>query len=390
MKKHGFKLTALALALVMIFALCACGDSGAPATGGGGSSTPDAGQPTAEPGNSGGSDDGKVYQLSLSTHDPATSNKTAFHQEWADRINEASGGRIEVTVYSAGSLAGGTGALDAMRTGACDIAWVYPAYFPGQFPLSEVLTLPLGFDSVPQAASVLWDLYESEEALQAELAEFVPIMMHSNPSNIIASIEKYPISSMADVSGLKFRASAGAASDLLIAWGATPMQMGPGDIFQAIEKGTVEGYIFDYSGIISFSLQEVTANYTDMAVYLGPYYLLMNKSSFDALPQDLQQVILDNSTREVSLEMGYIFEADELRSKQLIIDAGGNIIPVSAEDEAEFKAASQTLLDNWIATNDSSDFDAQAFVDKAAALAAQYHIDRDDLNATLKEMGLVS
>jgi hypothetical protein len=191
---------------------------------------------------------------------------------------------------------------------------------------------------------VLWDLYESEPALQEELSEFVPLMMHSNPSNIIATIDKYPISKMSDLKGLKFRASAGAASDLLLAWGATPMQMAPGDIFQAVEKGTVEGYIFDLSGITSFSLQEVTANYTDMPVYLGPYYLLMNRNSFDALPEDLQQIILDSSDRETSLEMAYVYEADERRSRDVIQSAGGNFVAVAWTVAAVTLCRSTTMV----------------------------------------------
>jgi TRAP-type C4-dicarboxylate transport system substrate-binding protein len=332
--------------------------------------------------------DGKVYELSLSTHDPVTSNKTKFHQEWADRVAEQSGGRLKITVYSAGALASGTVALDALRTGTCDIAWIYPPYFSGQFPKSEVLTLPLGFDTVPQAVNVLWDLYESEPALQAELADFVPLMIHSNPCNRIATIARYPISKVTDLKGRKFRASAGAASDLLLTWGATPMQMAPGDIFQALEKGTVDGYIFDYSGIVSFSLQEVTANYTDMAVYLGPYYLLMNRSSFESLPEDLQQIILDNATREVSLNMGYVYEADELRGRKAIQESGGTFIAVSEADEAIFKQASEVMISSWIANNESAGFDAKAYVEKTRSLAEKYHISQDELDRKLESLNL--
>ncbi|MDR1573790.1 MAG: TRAP transporter substrate-binding protein [Clostridiales Family XIII bacterium] len=378
-KLHIAAFLLLTIALTASLAACGGNDNGSAATE---ESSETATTDTAP------ADDGKVYELSLSTHDPATSNKTKFHQEWADRVMEASGGRLKITVYAAGALAGGTAALDTLRTGACDIAWIYPAYFPGQFPKSEVLTLPLGFDTVPQAANVLWDLYESEPALQEELSEFIPIMIHSNPSNIIATTDKYPIAKLTDLKGLKFRASAGAASDLLLAWGATPMQMAPGDIFQAVEKGTVEGYVFDLSGIISFSLQEVTANYTDMPVYLGPYYLLMNRNSFEALPEDLQQVIMDHSDRDTSLEMAYVYEGDERRGREIISEAGGNFVDVSNADEAAFKEAGQVLLTTWIEANTADGFDAQAYVDKAQGLAEKYHIDRDALNAELDALGL--
>jgi TRAP-type C4-dicarboxylate transport system substrate-binding protein len=166
------------------------------------------------------------------------------------------------------------------------------------------------------------------------------------------------------------------------------MQMGPENIFQTVEKGTVEGYVFDLSGIISFSLQEITANYTDMPVYLGPYYLLMNRSSFEALPEDLQQIISDHSDRDTSLEMAYIYEGDERRGRQVITEAGGAFIEVSDADAAAFREAGQVLLTTWVEANNADGFDAQAYVDKAQTLADKYHIDRDALNAELDALGL--
>lgn len=332
-------------------------------------------------------DDGKVYELSLSTHDPATSNKTIYLQEWADKINEASGGRLNITVYSGGALAAGTAALDALRTGVCDIAWIYTSYFSGQYPLCEVICNPIGISSVPQATNVLYDLYDKYPALQEELSEFEILMMHSNPTNKISSIEGQEIDSIDDLKGMTFRASAGTASDLLIEWGATPIQMAPGDIYQAVQKGTVNGYIFDWSGIVSFGLQEVTANYTTMPVYLGPYFLAMNMDSFNELPADLQQIILDNSGVEASMGMAWVYEGDEREGRRTCEEAGGNFIDISAEEEARFSEASQALIEKWVDTNGTADFDAAAYIADAEALAEQYAIPTDEINSTLDEMG---
>lgn len=332
-------------------------------------------------------DDGKVYELSLSTHDPATSNKTIYLQSWADEINEASGGRINITVYAGGSLAIGTAALDALRSGVCDIAWLYTSYFSGQFPLSEVICNPIGISSVPQAVDVLDSLYAESDDLQNELSEFQVLMMHSNPTNKITTTEDHPISSLSDLKGLTFRASAGTASDLLMAWGATPIQMAPGDIYQAVQKGTVDGYVFDWSGIISFGLQEIPANYVTMPVYLGPYYLMMNADSFNGLPEDLQQLVKEHSGYDASVGMSWVYEADERKGRVTIEEAGGNFIDLSDADVESFKEASQTVLNAWIEKNTSGDFDAAGYLDKASALAEQYYISTDDINSTLDEMG---
>jgi TRAP-type C4-dicarboxylate transport system substrate-binding protein len=377
------KTLALILAAMMLFtALAGCGGStAAPAN----SSAP------AQSGNSGQAaapaDEGKVYELSLSTHDPVTSNKTIYLQQWADEVKEASGGRLNITVYSGGALAAGTAALDALRTGVCDIAWIYTSYFSGQFPLCEVICNPIGISSVPQATNVLYDLYDKYEPLQQEVDEFEILMFHSNPTNKISTISGKEIHSIDDLKGMTFRASAGTASDLLIAWGATPIQMAPGDIYQAVQKGTVGGYIFDWSGIVSFGLQEVTANYTTMPVYLGPYFLAMNMDSFNALPEDLQQILREHSGRDASLGMAWVYEGDEREGRRTIEAAGGNFIDVTEAEQARFEEASQALIETWITNNTKDGFDAKTYIADAEALADQYAIPTDEINSTLDDMG---
>lgn len=376
MKKHTKKILGLFLASAMSLALLtACGG------------TSDPGGESGSGGSDGGSGDGQVYELSLSTHDPATSNKTIYFQQWADQIKEASDGRLNITIYSAGALASGTAALDALRTNVCDIAWIYPPYFSGQFPLSEVISQPIGVTSVPQGTQVLYGLYEAYPELQEELSEFVPLMMHTNPTNKICSIDGYPIDSVDDLQGLTFRASAGTPSDLLLAWGATPIQMAPGDIYQAVERGTVEGYIFDWSGIVSFGLQEVTANLTTMPVYLGPYFLMMNQNSFNSLPEDLQQILLENSGLDASMGLAWVYEGDEREGREICEAAGCTMIDVTPEAEAEFLSYGEALLEDWIAEYGDR-VDAEAYVADARALAEEYAISMDEVYATLDEMGL--
>ena len=377
---------ALILMLTLVAGFAAgCGGGNQPSQSGGNQPAQGGNQP-AQGGNQ-PADDGKVYSLSLSQHDPASSNKTKYHVDWANTVNEASGGRLDITVFSDGVLAGGTGQLDALRTNVCDIAWVFPVYWPGQFPISEVVTLPLGITTVPQATNILWDLYETSPEMQAEVAEFIPLQIHTNPVSIIGTANK-PVYKVSDLVGMKMRVAGGAPTDSVSAWGGTPMQLPPGDIFQAVERGTVDGYVFEFSGIVSFSLQEVTNYFTEVPVYAGPYYLMMNRGSFEALPADLQDIIMSYSNRETSLDMAYVFEGDCRRGKNAAIDIGCTIITADEAETDEFLAiAHEKVLSEWINTY-SSAFNAQGFVDQVSELARKYFITSDQLNAELDRLGL--
>jgi TRAP-type C4-dicarboxylate transport system substrate-binding protein len=377
MKKRVYHIIAIILLLTFLVGIaagCSGDNSGAGSSGGGSSQEQTGGDDT-------------VYKLSLSTHDPTTSNKTKYHQEWADRIFQDSGGRLEITIYSDGVLAPGTGALDAVRTGVCDIAWIFPIYWPGQFPMSEIITLPLGITTVPQATNILWDLWESDPDYQAEVNEFIPLQIHANPVSIIGSVNR-PIRAISDLAGMTLRAPGGTPTDSVLAWGGNPLMLAPGDIYQAVERSTIDGYIFEYSGIVSFGLQEVTNYFTEVPIYLGPYYLFMNKTSYNSLPPDLQDILMRHSTREESLEMAYVFEADWNRGRNAAIDAGATIITAEEANADAFVAvAYEALVTVWVENNSRPGFDAQAYADRAKALAEQYFISRDELNATLAQMG---
>jgi TRAP-type C4-dicarboxylate transport system substrate-binding protein len=67
---------------------------------------------------------------------------------------------VKVELYGSGTLAAGTDVVDYVKSGAADIGWIYTAFFSGQFPLTEVVSIPmLGLYHPAQTANVLWDLY---------------------------------------------------------------------------------------------------------------------------------------------------------------------------------------------------------------------------------------
>lgn len=122
------KIIALILALSMCLTLVACG--------------------TDKNADEGDAADGKVYEFSLSMHDPLTSNNGKFYQNWADQIAEATDGRVKITLFGSGTLASSTDVVDMVEGGGVDIGWVYTGFFANQYPLTEVTTLVLeGFET---------------------------------------------------------------------------------------------------------------------------------------------------------------------------------------------------------------------------------------------------
>jgi TRAP-type C4-dicarboxylate transport system substrate-binding protein len=317
--------------------------------------------------------DGKVFRLSFADHDPATSQNTKDMQAWCDKIKELTKGRVEITLYPGSTLASVPEELDAVKTGAADIAWIFSSLYPGQFPLTEVAMLPLiGARTPQQVAAALWDLYDEYEALRNELGrDFKLLLMYTNPINRIATRGKV-VNTAADLKGLKLRAPAGTATDMLTAWGGVPILMGPGDMYTALERGVLDGFVLEYSGIKSFKLYEVAKNYTAIDFFAGPFLYLMNKNTWNSLPADLQEIIQKESGRDASIRVARNFEADAGSGLEVIKANGGTVITPKGDALEGFQAAAKNYAQTWIDKHQSDKFDAKAYFNRMVELLAKY------------------
>ena len=348
--KIGKRFLALTLAMLMALSLAACSKDG------------------------GSGDNGKkdVYRLSLSFHDSSQAIKTQFVQKWADEVKEATDGRVEITVYAGGTLASSTDALDAVKQRTCDMAVCFTSFFPGQFPMTEVVSLPMtGITNAVQATNVLWDLWDYSEALQEELEDYKVLMLYTNPNNIIGTTS--PVYTADDMRGLKLRVTSGTPADMSTAWGATPMTISSSEIYQSLEKDVIQGYLIDYTGVNAWSLYEVTDYYTEMPFYVAPWALLMNMDSWNELPADLQEIINGLSGRDRSIAFAEVNEQEADDTREIAVsEYGATIIEPDEEQLATFQPAADAYIDQWIETYGSDTFDAAAYIDKTLELAAQY------------------
>ncbi len=344
------KFLALALALVLVLGMFAgCGNSDTPAA-----------------------DNDKVYEFTLSMHDPKTTPNAIYMQSWIDKIAEATDGRVKITLYDNSTLSAATDIGVKVAEGAVDIGWLYTSYYAGQFPLADVINLPFqGFGDPIVSTNVLWDLYDAYPEMQEEWGDYKLLMLYGNPGMMFASADA-PITCVADLAGRSMRCPAGAITDLLTTWGANPIPMPPPEVYESIEKGVISGYIFEPSGITNFSLEEVTKYYTDLPMYDGPFALIMNMDQWNSLPEDLQQIIEGLSGKEASLGAAQAFADAVNVAREDIVAAGGEFVEVSDEAKAEFAVEADKYAATWSETQGADGFDAAGFLAKAKELAASY------------------
>jgi TRAP-type C4-dicarboxylate transport system substrate-binding protein len=348
-------------ALVLSLAACGSGNSSSSNTSSG--STTSAGGPAKELGH---------YEFSLSIHDPATSNNGKFYQAWADTIYKKTDGHVKITLYFSGSLASAADVGEMVETGGVDIGWIYTSYYKGQFPLTDVTNIPMGgFGDAVTTTNVLWDLYEKYDELKAEWASYKVLNLYGIPGMVFASV-KAPIDSPDDLKGLTIRTPAGPITTLLTNLGASPVVMAPPDVYEALEKKNINGYIFEPAGIANFKLQEVTGYITDMPLYDGAFGLVMNWDKWNSLPAEYQKIIESTTQRAGSLDAAQSFSDAAVEAHKIIADAGCTWVTVTDEAKAEFQKAADIVIAKWPESVKKDNFDAAAYMADAISLAKYF------------------
>jgi len=205
------KAITLLLALLLVLTLAACGGN------------------TAAPGGaqqSGGSQQTQeVYKFRFSLHDPAIALRAQLFQQWCDDIAEATGGAVQIEMFTGGTLAGPENIIDAINGGVCDMGWIAGNYYAEMFPLADIIQLPmLGVTSPEQIVNVMWDLYEEFPEMQANYDRYQVMTMCALPISYLHFADK-EVNSLEGISGLKIRAAGSAVIDYMTLCGAVPISM---------------------------------------------------------------------------------------------------------------------------------------------------------------------
>src|SRR3546814_299270 len=118
------------------------------------------------------------------------------------------------------------------------------------------------------------------------------LALHAHNAGLIHTREKQ-VKTMDDLKGLRIRSPSPQINAMLQQLGATPVGLPPGDVYENMQRGVIDGAVFPWDPINSFRLFEVTKYHLDARSYTASFYFVMNKRKYDGLPADVRKAIDD-------------------------------------------------------------------------------------------------
>ena len=292
---------------------------------------------------------------------------------WADKVEADSDGRIKIDRYPSMQLGGKPPELmDQAIDGVADIVWTVVGYTPGRFPSTEVFELPFMMTNARAVSRAYWEMFE-KHMKDTEFKDVHILGTWVHGPGLIHT--KDPVSSPADLQGMKIRGGSRSINALLTKLGATPVGMPVPAVPEGLSKGVIDGTTIPWEVTAALKVPELVGNHTEFsgaALYTLTFVLAMNKDKYNGLPDDLRAVIDANSGVELSVFAGGVMEDADGPARKLAEDRGNNIITLDAAATEEWRALSQPIYDEWIADMDSKGKDGQALLDEARELITKY------------------
>lgn len=166
----------------------------------------------------------------------------------SEQLKKVSGGSINLQVFEPGKLVPALGVFDAVSTGKVEAGYSFMGYELGKVPVSAIFgALPFGMET-PQFAA--WMYYGGGDALLKEAFRphnVYPILCGSiSPEG--AGWFRKEVKAPADLQGLKFRAAA-LGGKIYQKLGASVTMLPGGELYQALEKGVLDGTEFSLPSV---------------------------------------------------------------------------------------------------------------------------------------------
>jgi TRAP-type C4-dicarboxylate transport system substrate-binding protein len=156
------------------------------------------------------------------------------------------------------------------------------------------------------------------------------------------------IAKLEDVKGLKIRVGSRVAGQIAVALGAAPITLATSEMYEALQRGTVDGVFAQWTAFQPFKLQEVTFQHLDVPLGGAAGMIYMAEKKYRSLSAKGRKAIDDNSGEAPSREFGKFWDSVQAQGRADVEALKGHSIHQLPKTEFErWKQLLEPVNQQW-------------------------------------------
>jgi TRAP-type C4-dicarboxylate transport system substrate-binding protein len=280
---------------------------------------------------------------------PTPYGDSVFHTQnivaFADEVRAATGGALDITVHSAGSLFAHGQIKDSVRRGLAPIGEILMSQLVNENPVFGVDSIPFLAANYEEAAR-LWAASRAE--VSAALAEQGLTLLYAVPWPGQSFYLREAVTDPAQLQGVTFRAYNKATERMAQLLGMIPTQVEAGDIPTAFSTGRVASMITSPSTGVSSKAWDFTSYYIDVQAWLPKNMVFANTRALEALPADQRAALM--AAAEAAEARGWAMSQAETDKQIAALAANGMTVTKPSEAlAAKLAEVGETMTAEWLA-----------------------------------------
>lgn len=264
---------------------------------------------------------------------------------WVELVEEKTNGRVKVESFHGGQLGSLTTALQDIAGGVYDVGFISAIVSEDTevYPFA-ISSLPFAFPDAQTGHNVMNKFFEKYKDPQ----EVIYLGIAMADQYVIWSTS--PIRTVEDLKGKKVRGASEMQVELIKKYGATPVSIPQEDLYESLQRGTVDAAIYTMTGGANFKLQEAAPYITKLPITSTAMIPAMNKDAFNKLPDDLKTLFeeeLGPALAQLFTDhcQNYPLELEEILRQE--VEGRGEFIALSEEEIAQFSAYAEDIWYTW-------------------------------------------
>ncbi len=278
----------------------------------------------------------KKYTLKAITAFPKNHAVFVSLPEFIKRVKEKSGGRLEIKWIGGPEIVKGFDQGEALRSGMIDMLLYIPtSWLKSVLPIVDAkgLSQYTAPEERENGAFAFWQ--DTFRSVNIKHLGFWSTSLKFQ----LYTIDK--ITTLDDLKGKTIRVMP-LYLPFIKALGASPITMAPSDLYTALQRKVVDGYIWLEFGSVTSGWNEVVNYMTTPTIFRGEATAAVNLDTFNKLPKDLQD-ILTETMAEMEIYDNEQMDRMVKEEKEAMLKGGMEVVELPEEDAKKITTMAQAI-----------------------------------------------